>query len=42
MVHGNFLQDLQDFFTNQCKINPRYVKTVDKLAKRKKAQGYQI
>ena len=39
IVHGNFISDLFDFFTNESKINPRYIKQQDKLASKKKQKG---
>lgn len=33
MVHGNFVPELTEFFVNECKIERRYITSVNKLAK---------
>eukprot|EP01016_Furgasonia_blochmanni_P000252 TRINITY_DN1001_c0_g1_i1.p1 TRINITY_DN1001_c0_g1~~TRINITY_DN1001_c0_g1_i1.p1 ORF type:complete len:729 (-),score=327.94 TRINITY_DN1001_c0_g1_i1:179-2275(-) len=41
VVHGNFLNELIDFFTGECKIDSKHITSVNKLDKKKKG-GYQI
>ena len=36
VVHGNFLQDIIDFFCNECMIDRKYIVSLNKLEKKKK------
>ena len=40
MVHGNFLQELIEFFTNESKIDKKYLHETNKLDKKKHKSGF--
>jgi len=39
VVHGNFLNELMDYFADECKIDRKYMTSVNKLEKKKKNVG---
>lgn len=34
-MHGNFLQDIIDFLSNECKVDKKHIVSLNKLEKKK-------